>query len=211
MFKYKYSKLYWFFKDLSWMKVYFSPFKPIIPRFYLGKTAISTPIFLPRKWVKATPKRALEATLKHIKETKEFNERNPDYKKTVKSFGEIYDAKMKHTYAVPLKVGFSFCGLGFKTKWSSTDFRHEWNPIWSIVFFGYQIALIFRPENDCHYWESYLYYTYATDKSKSAKERIEQARKDFPNIWNTYSNGETTKINYWDVVLKDMYEKQVTK
>ena len=141
----------------EWMKVYFSPFKPIIPRFYLGKTAIGVPYFLPRN-------------MKLNKETRyyEFSEK---------------------------KVGFSFCGMGWKTKWSSTDFRHEYNPVWSFVAFGYQIALIFRPENDCHYWESYLYYTYATDKSKSAKERIEQAREDFPNIWNTYSNGEKTKIN----------------
>ncbi len=60
MIKYKYSKLYWFIKDFEWMKVYFSPFKPIIPRFYFGKVAVSTPYFLPRTWKKATPEKARE-------------------------------------------------------------------------------------------------------------------------------------------------------
>lgn len=203
--KYKYSKLYWFFKELSWFKVYFSPFKPIIPRFYLGRTNIGTPYFLPRRWVKATPKRALEATLKHIKEVEDFNDRNSDYKKSVKPFDEVYKDKMKVSYAIPLKIGFSFCGLGFKTKWSSTDFRHEYNPVWSFVAFGYQIALIFRPEHDSHYWESYLYYENVTDKNKTVEERIKQARKDFPNIWKTYSNGETTTVNYWTKILKEKY------
>lgn len=204
MFKYKYSKLYWFLKKFEWMKLYFSPFKPFLPKLYIGKTAIGVPYFLPRKWVKATPKRALEATLKHIKETKEFNERNPDYKKTVKSFGEIYDAKMKHTYAVPLKVGFSFCGLGFKTKWSSTDFRHEWNPIWSLVFFGYQIALIFRPKDDTHYWECWLYYSRHT--KGAIKARLEQAEKEFPCKWTSHSNEGKTTTNYWNIIIKDKWK-----
>ena len=205
MFKYKYSKLYWFFKDFEWMKVYFSPFKPIIPRFYLGKTKIGTPVFLPRKWVKATPERAHKAVLDYIAREESYNKMNPDYVRKIRPYDEVFKEKMRYSYAVDRKVGFDFVGLRWKTKWTSTDFRFEWNPMWSFVCFGYQIALMFIPENDCHFWESYLYYTYATDKSKSAKERIEQARKDFPNIWNTYSNGETTKINYWDVVLKGNY------
>ena len=205
MFKYKYSKLYWFFKDLSWMAVYFSPFKPIIPRFYLGRTKISTPVFLPRKWVKATPERAHKAVEDYIKREENYNKLNPDYARKIKPYDEVFAEKMKYSYAVPLKVGFSSCSLGWKTKWDS--YRFEWNPIWSLVFFGYQIALIFRPENDCHYWESYLYYTYATDKSKSTKERIEEAVREFPNIWTSHSAGKEEKINYWDLVLKGKYLK----
>ena len=205
MFKYKYSKLYWFFKDFEWMKVYFSPFKPIIPRFYLGKTKIGTPVFLPRKWVKATPERAHKAVLDYIAREESYNKMNPDYVRKIRPYDEVFKEKMRYSYAVDRKVGFDFVGLRWKTKWTSTDFRHEWNPMWSFVCFGYQIALMFIPENDCHFWECYLYYTYATDKNKTVKERIEQARKDFPNIWNTYSNGETTKINYWQLVLKDKY------
>ena len=205
MFKYKYSKLYWFFKDFEWMKVYFSPFKFFLPKLYIGKTKIGTPVFLPRKWVKATPERAHKAVLDYIAREESYNKMNPDYVRKIRPYDEVFKENMRYSYAVDRKVGFDFVGLRWKTKWTSTDFRFEWNPMWSFVCFGYQIALMFIPENDCHFWESYLYYTYATDKSKSAKERIEQARKDFPNIWNTYSNGETTKINYWDVVLKGNY------
>ena len=208
MFKYKYSKLYWFFKELSWFKVYFSPFKPIIPRFYLGKVAIGTPIFYPRKWVKATPERAHKAVLDYIAREESYNKMNPDYARKIRPYDEVFKEKMRYDYAIPLKIGFSSCGLGWKTKWSNTDFRHEWNPVWSFVAFGYQIALTFRPENDCHYWEAYLYYTYATDKTKTVKERIEQARKEFTQVWTLHSKDGEEKIDYWDVVLKD---KSVTK
>ena len=103
------------------------------------------------------------------------------------------------------KVGFSFCGLGWKTKWSSTDFRHEYNPVWSFVAFGYQIALIFRPENDCHYWECWLAYEYDTDKSKSRKERLKEAIEKHPCTWTSHYNGEKTTTEYWKVIIKNKY------
>ena len=161
MIKYKYSKLYWFLKDFEWMKVYFSPFKLFLPRFYLGKTAIGVPYFLPRN-------------MKLNKETRyyEFSEK---------------------------KVGFSFCGMGWKTKFNS--FRHEYNPVWSFVAFGYQIALIFIPEHDIHYFECWLSYEYDTDKSKSQKERLKEAIKKHPCVWTSYSNDEKTKTDYWKLIL----------
>ena len=205
MFKYKYSKLYWFFKDLSWMKVYFSPFKFFLPKLYIGKTKISTPYFLPRRWVKATPERAHKAVEDYIKREENYNKLNPDYARKIRPYDEVFAEKMKYSYAVPLKVGFSFCGLGWKTKYDSI--RFEYNPVWSAVCFGYQIALIFRPEHDMRYWESYLFYSKATDKSKSTKERIEEAVREFPNIWTSHSAGKEEKINYWDLVLKKKYLK----
>ncbi|HSE99941.1 MAG TPA: hypothetical protein VLA48_03510 [Nitrososphaeraceae archaeon] len=189
------------------IKVYFSPFKPPIPKFYIGKIAIGVPYFLPRCSVKATPKRALKATVDEIRETRAFNKRNTGYKKTEKAFRDIYNDKMRCCYFVPMTIGFSSCSLGWKTKWTNTDFRHEWNPVWSFVFFGYQIALIFRPEHDVHYWESYLFYSKATDKSKSTKERIEEAMREFPNIWTSHSAGKEEKINYWQLIIKDRYLK----
>lgn len=36
---------------------------------------------------------------------------------------------------VPKRIGFDFVGLGWKTKWSEDDFRFEWAPVWSFVFF----------------------------------------------------------------------------
>ena len=99
------------------------------------------------------------------------------------------------------KVGFSFCGMGWKTKWSSTDFRHEYNPVWSFVAFGYQIALIFRPEHDIHYFECWLAYEYDTDKSKSRKERLKEAIEKHPCTWTSHYNGEKTKTDYWKLIL----------
>lgn len=205
MIKYKYSKVYWFFRSLEWMRVYFSPFKPIIPRLYIGKIAIGTPYFLPRRLVKATPERAHEATKQYIDREESYNKLNPKYARTIKSYEEIFETKMRCLYTKPLTIGFSFCGLGFKTKWTSTDFRHEWNPVWSFVCFGYQIALMFIPENDCHFWECFLYYSRDTDKSKSRGERIKQARKEFPCRWRTFTNGVEESICYWDLILRDNY------
>jgi hypothetical protein len=45
-------KLKYFFEKFKWMKVYFSPFKPPLPKLYIGKVAIGTPYFLPRVWDK---------------------------------------------------------------------------------------------------------------------------------------------------------------
>lgn len=200
MIKYKYSKLYWFIKDFEWMKVYFSPFKPIIPRFYFGKVAIGIPWFLPRTWKKATPEKAREEALKEIERVKKHNERETNYKLRVQTFDELYNRYINSSFSHPKKIGFSFCGLGYKTKWTSTDYRHEWNPVWSFVFFGYQIALIFRPENDCHFWETYLYYSRET--KGTTEERLKQARKEFPCKWSSGIGKEKVTTDYWDLVLK---------
>ena len=207
MIKYKYSKLYWFFRDFEWMKVYFCPFKFFLPKLYVGKVAIGTPYFLPRRFVKATPEKAHEATKQHIAREESYNKLNPSYARTIKPYNEILEDKMKCSYSEPKTIGFDFVGLVWKTKWRSDDYRHEWNPRWSFVFFGYQIALIFAPENDCHYWECFLYYSRDTNKSKSRKERIEQAIKEFPCRWITYTNGVEESICYWDLILRDNYLK----
>ena len=203
--KYKYSKLYWFFKELSWFKVYFSPFKPIIPRFYLGETAIGVPMFLPRKWVKATPEKAHKAVLEYIAREESYNKMNPKHARKIRPYDEVFQEKMRYEYAVSKKVGFSFCGMGWKTKWTNTDFRHEYNPVWSFVAFGYQIALIFRPEHDMHYWECFLAYTYDTDKSKSRKERLKEAIEKHPCTWTSHYNGEKKTTDYWKIIIKGKY------
>lgn len=103
------------------------------------------------------------------------------------------------------KIGFDFVGLGWKTKWTDTDYRFEWSPVWSFVFFGYQIAITFIPDEVYHYWECWLYYVNHTDKNKSTKERLEQARKDFPCEWTSYSNNTEITTCYWDKILKDKW------
>lgn len=193
----------YFFKKFEFLKVYNSPFKTIMPRFYLGRTKIGTPVFYPRKWVKATPERAHKAVLDYIAREESYNKMNPDYARKIRPYDEVFKEKMRYDYAVDKKVGFDFVGLGWKTKWEWNDYRFEWNPVWSFVFFKWQIALIFAPkEAENHYWECWLAYSKDTDKTKSTKERIEQAKKDFPCIWSSYKDGVKTTICYWDKVLK---------
>jgi hypothetical protein len=115
----------------------------------------------------------------------------------------FFPRKFVNGKAVPLKVGFSYCSLGWKTKWSDTDFRHEWNPVLSFVFFGYQIALTFYSPYQSHYWEAWLYYEYATDKTKLKRERIEQCRKEHNQTW-TVAGGS---IDYYEYILKSKYLK----
>ena len=201
------KKLKYILEDLRWLKVLNSPFKLFSVSWYIGKTQVGTPYFLPRKWVKATPELATKAALEQIESNKKWNEQNPDstFKHTVKPFDEVYEEKMRYRYAVPLKVGFSYCGLGWKTKWTDTDFRYEWSPVLSFVFFGYQIALMVGHKHSSHYWEAWLYYEYATDKTKSKRERIEQCKKEASQTWKSYSQGKEEIVDYYQLILKTKY------
>jgi hypothetical protein len=198
-------------RKFTFLKTYFSPFKPLKLKFYIGKTAIGTPYFLPRVWKKATPKQATEAALKEIKKIKEYNERNSYVDgfepRKIKPFKDYYDEKIKCQFASSKKIGFDFVGLGWKNKWSSTDFRFEWSPVWSFVFFGYQIAIIFEAPEQDHYWESWLYYELATNKTKTTKERVEDMRKNLSQKWIKWVNGEEITIDYYTIILKKKYIK----
>jgi hypothetical protein len=120
-------------------------------------------------------------------------------RKTVKS-----KTKPGYSEFKPLTVGFSYCSLGYKTKWTDTDYRHEWNPVFSFVFFGYQIALTFYSPYGSHYWEPWLYYEYSTDKTKSKRERIEQCKKEAPETWTSSAEGT---VDYYERILKPKYLK----
>jgi hypothetical protein len=201
-------KLKYILEDLRWLKVLNSPFKPFKIGFYAGKTQVGTPYFLPRKWVKATPERAYKAASDEIEQQEKWNKLNPKHARKIKSIGELFHEKLNHTFPVPLKVGFSYCGLGWKTKWTSEDFRHEWNPVLSFVFFGYQIALTFYSPYHSHYWEPWLYYEYATDNTKSKRERIEQCRKEAPQTWTSHKHDEEpVTTDYYTKILKSKWLK----
>lgn len=138
-------KIKCFVSKFEFLRAYNSLFiKPKI-KVYIGKIAIGTPYFFPRRWVKSKDKEG--------------------YRKPI-----------------PRKIGFDFVALGWKTKWSNTDYRFEWAPIWSFVFFGFQVALIFKAPEQDHYWECWLYYRNNTDKSLSIKDRVEQCRTNNPCI-----------------------------
>ena len=194
-------KLKYILDNFRWLKVLNSPFKPFSVKLYAGKAQIGTPYFLPRRWVKVTKEDALKmATENTQKKNHIYYGKDPN---------TLIDNYMGYNKPIPLKVGFSYCGLGWKTKWTSDDFRHEWNPILSFVFFGYQIALTFYSPYHSHYWEPWLYYEYATDKTKSKRERIEQCRKEAPQTWTSHKhNEEPVTTNYYTKILKQKYLKE---
>lgn len=191
---------YWL-KQLSWLKAFASPFKRPKIKFYIGKIALGTPYFLPRKWVKFTDK---DAYNKAVEETQ--NENLIHYGKNPLDLIASYKG---YSRPVPKKVGFDFVSLGWKTKWD--NYRHEWNPIWSFVFFKWQIAIMFIPENDCHYWESWLYYENDTDKTKTKEERIIECMEKAPQMWSRWNtdSGKKITIDYYTLILKKEYIVQL--
>jgi hypothetical protein len=109
-------------------------------------------------------------------------------------------------YFLPKKrFGFNFVGLGWKTKWDEDDFRFEWNPIISFVFWKWQVALSFVSDNMDTYWEAWLYYELRTDKTKSKMERLAQCRVKFPITNTTYEGNKKYVIDWYDFILKEKY------
>ena len=110
---------------------------------------------------------------------------------------------------IPKKIGFDFVSLGWKTKWTDSDYRFEWPPIMSFVFFKWQVAVIVTAPEQDHYWEAWLYYENNTDKTKSKQERIEQCKKEYPLGWSLYgNNGDIEKVDYYDHILRRKYLKK---
>ena len=104
------------------------------------------------------------------------------------------------------KIGFDFVGLGYKTKWTDTDYRFEWSPVWSFVFFKWQIAVTFNSLHSHHYWVCWLTYENDTDKDLPVEERIKIAKEINPEVWTSnYGDGKKETICYWDKVLKEKY------
>lgn len=116
-------------------------------------------------------------------------------------------------YLSPVRIklwGFSYCGLGYKTKWSDTDYRMEWSPKYSLVVLYRQICLIVDAPHASEYWEIWLYYRNNTDRSKSKLERIAQCRKEFPKTYIRYnSDGTKQEIDYYDLVLRKRYINKI--
>lgn len=173
------------------LKAFNSPFVRPKLFFYYGKTAIGTPYFFPRNWVKYTKQDCIDQALKSMQNSN-----------TDRTFDQWVGYYKNYSKPVPKRIGFDFVDLGWKTKWSDTDFRHEFNPRCSFVFFGYQLAITFVPLEDCHYWECFLYYNFATDKTKSSQERISQSISEFPCVWTSHSDTGKETIDYWTKILK---------
>lgn len=196
-------KLKYFIKGFDYLRAYNSPFKPPKIKFYCGKIALGTPYFFPRKWVKGTPALAIKSAVRKMRETRNWNKLNPTYARRETPFRELYDRLLSSLHPVPKKIGFDFVSLGWKTKWRSDDYRFEWSPMISFVFFKWQIAVTFVAPHEMHYWESWLYYTRETDKWDNISNRIAQCRKEAPQTWSRH-NGDGTKetTNYYNLILK---------
>ncbi len=167
------NNIKYFFKELYYLKVLFSPFKLPKIGFYFGEIDVGVPYFLPRKWRKSKTK--------------------PGYSEPI-----------------PLKwIGFNYTGLGHKIKWSDTDYRFEWAPMISIVFMKRQFCMILKAPHEMHYWESWLYYNFNTDKNESKVKRIVQCMKGFPNIWTKFNNDTEIEVNYYKLVLRKKYLKYI--
>ena len=191
------KKLKYLIRRFEWLKVLNSPFKPFKVKFYIGKLAIGTPYFFPRKWVRYTDQDAIKAAVEH----------KANKNKVQVTDKQLFEMYKNYSKAVPIKVGFDWCSLGYKTKWTNTDFRYEWGPVFTFVFFGYQIAMMVGQKDVSHYWEAWLYYEYATDKTKSKRERVEQCRAEFNQTWKSYSGGKEEIIDYYERILKPKYLK----
>ncbi len=192
------NKIKYFLKQFIFLKALNSPFKPFKLKWYIGKISIGTPYFFPRKWVDLNEKE-VEAKAKE-----RYDKLNEELKTKVTL--DHYKQQYKNTQkAIPKLIGFDFVELGWKTKWSSTDYRFEHSPLISFVFFKWQIAVIFSAPEPDHYWTSWLYYEYNTNKSFSKRKRIEQCQKEFPQNWTQYKNGNKETINYYKFILKEKY------
>ena len=190
-------------RNTPYWKAMFSPFKRLTLKVYAGKLAIGMPYFYPRKLVPVSEAEAIEIA----------NEQCDKY--DAKDIGydyadELQKARRTRRF-VPRRFGFDYIGLGYKTKWTDTDYRFEWSPRLSFVCFGYQIAVTVVPKlpkdvSIDYYWESWLYYNYNTDVTKTPKERIAETRKERTGMVTSYQKGKdpvTTCI--WDSILKSRY------
>lgn len=115
---------------------------------------------------------------------------------------------------VPKKIGFDFVRLGYKTKWSGTDYRFEWTPLLSFVFFGYQVAIMVNAPCQDHYWEAWLFYEYQTDKRLPKWLRVRQCREKFPMTYKIYHKSKEDwkteseeVVDYYTKIIKLKYLK----
>ena len=201
--KIKRIKSYWTY-NFEFLKIYNSPFKNPKIKWYYGPIAIGVPYFLPRKWIKVTEEEAIQSTKEiFAKDYLPFYYQN-------KTFDQVLADKRKSEKAIPIKFGFNFCTLGWKTKWD--EFRHEWNPIFSFVAFNRQITFGFvapdKERSDTQYWEAWLNYKYETNKKNSKLERFDELFRKHSCTWKKYLGKNDYEItDYYLFFLKKKYLK----
>jgi hypothetical protein len=190
-------------KNTPYWKAMFSPFKRLTLKWYVGKTAVGVPYFFPRKLVYVSEAEAIELADERCAK---YDDKGIKYDYA----DELQKARRTQRF-VPRRIGFDSVGLGWKTKWTDTDYRFEWSPMFSFVCFGYQIAAYVVPKiskdvSISYYWEAWLYYNYNTDATKTPKERIAEAREARTGIVTSYQKGKDPVTSCtWDSILKSRY------
>lgn len=199
--KEKLRRIKYFFQSFYWLKILNSPFKIFNVSIYFGEIKRGVPYFLPRKWVKLTLEEA------RIKANETIEKGKPSYLQD-KNYDELIKYYRKTSVAVPKKIGFNFCSLGWKTKWD--DIRHEWNPMLSFVLFGKQLHIEIAPKNrdrEDIYWEAWLWYNYYTNKKLSKVERLKQVFNQYSATWMHYDGELRISTNHYFDILRDKYIK----
>lgn len=107
------------------------------------------------------------------------------------------------------RVGFKSWDLGYKTKWTSDDYRFEWGPGFSFVFFDFQIAVSFIHKLPAQYWEGFLYYHFETEGS--TEERLRWAIDGFPMIHHASDGKNRYLVTYWDKIVRKRYVDLATR
>jgi hypothetical protein len=94
--------------DFDFLKAFNSPFKRPKLVWYIGKVALGTPIFFPRKWVKPTHEMAMKEARKEIARRENSNKYNPNskFKHTIPPLHEMYNEMLTRSFAVPKKISF---------------------------------------------------------------------------------------------------------
>jgi hypothetical protein len=190
-------------RNTPYWKAMFSPFRRLTLKVYAGKLAIGMPYFYPRKLVPVSETEAWELA---DKQCAKYDEKGIKY-----DYAEELQYARRQRKFVPRRFGFDYIGLGYKTKWTDTDYRFEWSPRVSFVCFGYQIVLTVVPKlpkdvSIDYYWECWLYYNYNTDVTKTPKERIAETRKERTGIVTSYQKGKDPVTScIWDSILKSRY------
>ena len=152
---------------VSW-KLFVTPFRICRFKWYFGRIKLGTPYFLPRSMRRLTHQEILEAV--KIAQS--------DMRLVKRSYQDWYNLYQCYQKSVPKRLGFDFVDLGWKTKFSDTDYHIEWSPMISFVFWKWQLAITFV-EDDL-YWKAWLYYSRNTDTRLSDFMRIQELRTKFP-------------------------------
>lgn len=195
---------------LEFLDIYLSPFKSPKMKFYFGKTNLGTPYFLPRKFVKNTPENALKEAKRRQAEMIYERDNNPEnpFTSRIPTIESIIGEMKYDRIPVTKRFSIDLVPLGYKTKWSETDYRFEWSPRLSIVAFGYQFAITWmEPVNSIHFWEAFLFYNNHIKhlSNRTMREKVTMCRNLFPLSFTEYKRDSKRTFNDYDVILKKKY------